>query len=229
MTWEEISGLVTASAAVVGVIVAGRGLHTWREQLRGTSERELAINAKKAAIRFRSSVRSCRSCFNDWNQNGSFDEKKAREAYFKPVCDAYQTLYDSTLELCATTSLDQDKLIIPFRKIQINISTSIWGYYSTHRDLAVLPHPISGEDRESYEKLIKRQEEIENVLYDHGTIESPDDFSTKLNHTYDELVGVLDGFIKPSKNAEKFCWRISSLPFVQKLCRPVGAGNQKKG
>ncbi len=65
--WASLAkDLLTALAAAVGAIVAILGLNTWRRQLRGHTEYELARRYLRAALRVRDAISTVRNPFMNY-------------------------------------------------------------------------------------------------------------------------------------------------------------------
>jgi uncharacterized membrane protein YhiD involved in acid resistance len=71
--------IITAVAAVVAVILAWRGLHTWQKQLKGTSRYQLAKDTLKAAYRVQETFRSVRHKTHVNKHRADYDAALVRE------------------------------------------------------------------------------------------------------------------------------------------------------
>jgi hypothetical protein len=60
---EVIPAIVTASAAVVGVVIAYAGLQTWKAQLKGRAAYDVARATLRGALRVRNAIESVRAPF----------------------------------------------------------------------------------------------------------------------------------------------------------------------
>lgn len=61
---EVINNAILCSCAITGAVVAVLGLSTWRAQLRGQAEYELARRVLVAVLKYREAIRSARSPFS---------------------------------------------------------------------------------------------------------------------------------------------------------------------
>jgi hypothetical protein len=99
MRWlHNIRDIVLAGSAIWTVLIARKGLETWREQLRGTTEFDLARKVLLSSYKIRSAVSIIRNpwAFNlssDETQNLSEDEIriKERKAIYEP---RFKILYE---------------------------------------------------------------------------------------------------------------------------------------
>lgn len=60
---QDLASIITALAAVAGLILAVMGFSTWRDQLRGRTDYELARRYLRAAYKVRDSIRFVRNPF----------------------------------------------------------------------------------------------------------------------------------------------------------------------
>lgn len=61
--WAAWGSMIQAGAAVVMMVIAGLGLNTWKKQLKGTKEQDLAEEVLTATYRFVEALRQVRSPF----------------------------------------------------------------------------------------------------------------------------------------------------------------------
>jgi len=74
-----IKDVAVAGAAIVAAWVGCRGLHTWRRQLKGKTEYELAIKVLTTSYELRDAIASVRNPFMQYPQEPDLPEEKLRE------------------------------------------------------------------------------------------------------------------------------------------------------
>lgn len=81
----NLTDYITALAAIIGVIFAGIGLTTWKKQLRGTSEYELAKKLMLQVYQLRNALQSTRHPFLSASEGNKDDTEETWEitAYSK--------------------------------------------------------------------------------------------------------------------------------------------------
>ncbi len=95
---EPIKEFVLTLAAVVGVVVAVIGLTTWRKQLGGTAEYELAKRLLREVYQFREALQSVRFPFISAKEMELSDEdglppSNDKDKRYRELAKAYQTRY----------------------------------------------------------------------------------------------------------------------------------------
>jgi hypothetical protein len=98
-----IKDAVSIFAPIVGLIIAGFGLKTWKRQLRGKSEYEIAKNLLKSTYKYREAINSVRHPFMDIAEmpeppkdSPQSNEEKKR---FYGIAKAYENRWNKVVEV----------------------------------------------------------------------------------------------------------------------------------
>ncbi len=177
MDWQMLiataKDLILAGAAITGSIVAVKGLSTWRRQLRGQAEYELAKRILKLTFQYRDAIYGVRNPFiwkyempdppeeqaknmsND--QKGFYSTSKAYDNRCNKVTEVRQALYPELLE----AEVLWGKKIEEFFKVLFNLEKELYLYI---RYFLKLKDPdILIDDKEPFKKIIRNKRDI---LYD---------------------------------------------------------------
>lgn len=193
--WTPIvRDLVTAVAAATGATVAVLGLRTWKQQLRGRAEYELARRLLKAAYELRDSIASFRRPMM-WIEEMSAalketgripdDLKSSRRAVYevrwKAVLEAGSELKVAELEGEVLWGGEFKQAVAPLDKCVACLSIAFAEFlrYSEQGDLA------------ASERAVLRK--YEEVVYDRSKADEPDAFTKELN----EAIRGVEGFLRP--------------------------------
>ena len=57
----EIKGLITTGLTIWGLVIAMRGLATWRKQIKGTKEFDVAYNLNYSVLKLRDAIKHVRN------------------------------------------------------------------------------------------------------------------------------------------------------------------------
>lgn len=192
-----IKDAVTGCAAVVGAIVAVRGLNAWRQQLKGKTDYELARKLLKASYKVREEIRSVRHPAI-WSSEAVAAEKevKIEEDRLKEnpnaarACAVYQVRWNRLAE--AITELEAEAF-------EAEVS---WGgpakvkLAELLKLVAMLRLAVSQQieamiDDSSHAR--RRNNEIENIVYDTSEPSKPDDFALKVQ----AAISAIEDFLRP--------------------------------
>lgn len=133
-TVSAIADSVTAGAALAASIVAGMGLVTWRKQLKGRTEYDLARRMLKKTYRLREAVRAARSPMILGGEfaaasdaNGDEDQQPSRSA---PDDEAIAAVYDQRWKRVAKVRADLE--------MEVFEAEALWGTQETETALQPL-------------------------------------------------------------------------------------------
>jgi hypothetical protein len=189
-----IKDSVLTVGAVVGIIVAILGLSTWRRQLKGSSEYDLARRLLKATYQFRGAIQNVRAIGmmdgeiqTALERHGPKDRlpqgKDASRAVYarrwERVCEARENLDPEALEAEVIWGKEVRDLLAPI----LGCSVDLW--MAMHLFLS------DKEDNES-ESELKRRDEARKMMYIGGD-EARDPLTHKLNKAVDQI----ESFARP--------------------------------
>lgn len=180
---EEISALadiITATAITAGILIATIGLNTWRKQLRGTTEYELAKRLLLQVYRLRDALQYTRSPFLSAGEAGEIPEGISWEiaAYnhrWNTVREAASKLSTVTLECEVVWGNDIDNLTRELRSHVFTLSNAVDAF-------------IRAKEDPSFRDDFTR--EMRNILYSHG---SSDPYEVTLK----EKILAFEEYVKP--------------------------------
>jgi hypothetical protein len=179
---SSIANAITALVAFAGVIIAGLGLNTWRKQIRGQSEYELAKKLMLQVYQLRDALQDVRSPFLSLQEADRDSTEKDWEisAYnnrLKPVREIIAQFNVSQLEAEVVwddkTAQAKKALLDRVRRLHVVVNL----YVSKQRKEITdknLPKDYSdvlyrkGDDKDEYEKSLNEAvQEYEKVLKPH--------------------------------------------------------------
>ena len=138
-----VKDIVTVISLAVAALVAIKGLQTWRRQLKGTTDYDLAKRLLKAAYRLRDALQAVRSPFMSSGEvqyaikevqlevkpsDEDFNAASTAAAYqlrWRPVIEAYQSLELEAFEAEALWAASAKDVIIPIRRTVNSLSVAI--------------------------------------------------------------------------------------------------------
>lgn len=190
-----VKDLVLAVCAVIAAGAAWRGLNTWKRQLRGQTEYELARRVLRAAYKFREGIKGVRSPVmwgherpqppeGDASASSSegkqwFGTFKAYEKRWERVFEARTELEAELLEAEAVWDAEVRKSFDPLFDLENEL------YFHTMEYLDGLNPDSRTPEMTSEEKRQKRE-----VLYARGNPQK-DEFLQKMNQAVNEIDAVL--------------------------------------
>lgn len=196
-TIAAIKDLTLACAGAFTAWVASQGLGTWRRQLSGTADFDVARALAKHAYRVRDELQRCRS---PWINGSEFGEeyhthpglKKPPEVearglatvYQKrwtPVVDALRDLDATTLEAEALWGSPVVKAVGELRQVLAEVNAAI--------DAMIRNAAGDGEDFKADRDFAKQ---IRSVVYG-----SPTDSSNKTNQKLADAIKSIDAVVRP--------------------------------
>lgn len=178
--------IVTSCTAIVAVYIAGRGLHTWNRQLRGTAQYELARRVLRATYRLRDALDGVRNPVI-WGAEmpdppkESAAEMSRREQRHWGIRQAYAARWDlvskhrselqaELLEAEVLWGHGLPHLVKPLHALQTELFTAV----ETH---LLATDPAQGASRSIYVDLISKRRQ---VLYDRSDDDGPDHYRSEL-------------------------------------------------
>jgi hypothetical protein len=191
--------VLVAAAAVVGAIVAIRGLNTWNRQLKGSAEYDLARRILKVCYRFRDAIRSVRHpvMWGAEMPNPSVEEAKRmlpEETYYYGQSRAYQARWqrvsdvrtDLQAELLEAEVLwggELNKLFEVLFKLEHELFVAVQNCLS-------LCNPKVSEAMKT--AIEKRQLNARDIMYD-SLEEGGDQFTKDVTHA----IAPIEEYLKP--------------------------------
>lgn len=190
-SWESagqavamLKDLVLGAAAVVGAVVAIRGLNTWNRQLRGGAEYELARRVGRAVLRLRDALKGVRHPIMMADEQPYPPEKEAErmtqdQKRFYGLSGAYQKRYDKVqsaraeleAELQETEVLwggELRELCQPLFTLERELFVDVYTY------VMICNPDTHAESKQVQEELRRKRRE---VLYDTALFGDPDPFA----------------------------------------------------
>lgn len=180
---EELSALadtLTAIATTAGILIAAIGLTTWRKQLRGTTEYELAKRLLLQVYRLRDALQYTRSPFLNVGEAGEVPEGMSWEiaAYnhrWDTVREATSKLSAVALECEVVWGSDIDNLTQELRSHIFTLSNAVDAFVRAKEDPSF---------RDDFTR------EMRDILYSRG---SSDPYEIKLK----EKILAFEEYVKP--------------------------------
>lgn len=173
--FSAFADLVIGAAALWAAYVAYCGLHTWRKQLAGGTEYELARRVLKAAITVREAINRIRADF-------TVDAEGSRQQW-SGVAAAWSQLRAEALEAEVVWGKDIHSQIEPLRKLMAKLRSAL------HRMVRAASDNRAMLDEAAMEAL-------DAVVYDRSTPEQVDDFTRELDAAMDQLIAFLTPHIR---------------------------------
>jgi hypothetical protein len=165
-----VKDIATIASLAIAAIVAIKGLQTWRRQLQGTADYDLAKRLLKAAYRLRDSLQAVRNPFMSAGEiqhamkeaglefkptDEQFNAASTAAAYqlrWKPVVEAYQALELEVIEAEALWGPSAKSAIIAIRKTVNSLSVAI---DLTLRDMQPGARGIlDNESRQTFQRIL---------------------------------------------------------------------------
>jgi len=192
-----IAAVIGASSGLAGVFVAWAGLRTWRAQLRGNTEYDLARRVLRGVFKVRDALQSVRNPFissgefllaareagRDPNSSSAFSDPLSQELVYdrrwKAVAAAQAELQIELLEAEVLWGAPIRDLDLQLRKPVAELYVAMVQYL---RALSSPPHPGS-----------RHEELIEKRIVTLNFAGEADDFTTTINHAVDGF----QTFLKP--------------------------------
>lgn len=179
---------VTAGAAVAAVIYARSGLHTWKQQLRGSSEFELAHSLLTESYRLRDSIESARSPFMSAPELKADDPEAAGlnpsershlsfarglETRWERVSEAARGLDPLLIQAESLWGREVRDKFSPLRKMAYELRFAMDMYLRAH-------DPRIPADSRKPTLDYCQENNIDEIVFNHSTEAKPDKFSLKL-------------------------------------------------
>lgn len=200
--WQTIDWEVTAKAtryftasiaSVVGAVVACKGLSTWRKQLRGNAEYDLARRVMKASLKVRKALRRIRNplvtageereALRQKYSNKTDDELKdvdsnlaVYDARWQAVADVMLELRMASIEAEVIWKDEAKQKITPLGDCVFELRTAVDQF-------------LRLRSKEPPQVLIEREEEIDRIIYEVSSDPEKDAFTKKIS---DAVEGIQD-------------------------------------
>ena len=180
--WQLIRELVAVGGTIGALIIGVLGLSTWRRQLQGTSEYEVAKNALLATYHVRDAIQAARSPMlylrKDEVEAGRRLEEEQRiyEERMKRVYEEWAKLRTLALESRVIWGEEAEQLFEPISKLISELRRAIWLHFWLKGAYAVPGATVDDSP--------ERVEANNQVVY---RLDDDDEFSTKLNGATDAI------------------------------------------
>lgn len=196
--------VITALTAITAGIVAVIGLRSWRRQLRGKTEYELARRVLRASLKVRDAIKHVRNPIKwggeishslkeagiDVQPNDSQFQAKSEAAVYqlrlKKLQEAMSDLEVELLEAEVSWGDDIVSKVLPLRKCIGKLHGKIWLH--TYE----LEHPT----RRITEESDKTRQEVANVVYWVSDDPKEDSFSGEVKVAVDQVADFLKSHLK---------------------------------
>ncbi|MFC1485435.1 hypothetical protein ACFL55_00195 [Candidatus Latescibacterota bacterium] len=185
-----IQNIVLAICGVATVLIASKGLTTWRKELKGKSEYAKAKEVLKAVYRVRDAFGQVRNSFiygfeydeKFLDQSGHLKEEHKYEGNsqlyedrWKYIVKAFQELEEQNLDAQVEWGSEFQNVIIPLRQCRAKLKTTIWQF------LENIKEPV-------WDRI-----EINKVLYQQDENSEHGDFTREIN----SAVGEFENRLRP--------------------------------
>lgn len=183
---KKYSDVVTALSAVVVSCVAIYGLREWKRQTKGKTDYEIARRYLKSALNLRDSITYVRNPFISINEmqtalkEHGFSEDEYSDNMKKNMA-VYSTRWKKVQEAQTNLEIELLEAEVSWGAEAVRVSRKLSSL--TRKLFAELQMYISG-----YRQNIK-----DELIYNQGDFDNPDDFSIKLNEGIEEI----REFLKP--------------------------------
>ena len=194
-----VKDLIVALAAVVGAAIAWRGLQTWKRQLKGGVEYDLARRLMRCTYLYRDALIALRHpAMFGWEMPSPPDDVRAEMSHDEirhfGTARAYQSRWEKVT--AARTALDTELI-----EAEVLWGDGVKGVYES---MFALQHELFGvvlmylratdpkENAHTKESLLDALAKKRDIMYDLSGVQ-PDEFSKDLS----SAVGKVEEFVKP--------------------------------
>lgn len=201
-TISVIRDLVTIVSLIVAACVAIKGLQTWRSQLTGTAEYDLAKRILKATYKLRNALESVRNPLMtvgeishavkeaniDTDPKSSEYSSKSNAAVYsirwKKVTESLAELQEEAIEAEALWGSTVGKQILEIRSSVMKLYSAL-NIYLAYSNRSTTP--------EQYAEVVKK---FEKIVYKMTDEETSDEFSTDLIKAIDKIENLVKPYLK---------------------------------
>lgn len=198
--------VVISAAAIIGAIVAVKGLGTWQRQLKGQSEYELSRRILVTLFKYRDSINGVRNPMMWAYEMPLPSEEEAKkmsqeQASFYGTSKAYQnrwdkvkiekiSLYADLLESEAIWSIELKELFKPIFKLEHEL------FIKVRHHIELIDPDTNKAKREAITKI---DEKSRDIMYDIMSDEEPDEYKKDLLSAIEDV----EKYLKPKLKHEK--------------------------
>jgi len=198
--------VVISAAAIIGAIVAVKGLGTWQRQLKGQSEYELSRRILVTLFKYRDSINGVRNPMMWTYEMPLPSEEEAKkmsqeQVRFYGTSKAYQnrwdkvkiektSLYADLLESEAIWGLELKELFKPIFKLEHELFIKVRHY------IELIDPDTNNAKREAISKI---DEKTRDIMYDIMSDEEPDEYKKDLLSAIEDV----EKYLKPKLKHEK--------------------------
>lgn len=192
-----VQSIVLAAAAIATVVIAAKGLSTWRTQLRGTSEYAKAKQVLKAVYKVRrgfSAVRNPAIYQYEYppgmtDHTGHLSKEHEYEgtahvyqARWDVLAEAFTELEEETLDAVVEWGADFQQVIVPLRRCMVELQIEIQNELERKKE-PQFAEPLTKEERAHHR----------SVMYEIGSDSKYDAFTPQI----DAAVSVFEDKLRP--------------------------------
>lgn len=184
--------LLTVALTGIGLWIAASGLVTWRKQIKGAKEFETAYGLNAATLKLRDAIRHVR---NPWIPNSESERalRYSKEKYpDRPEDDLAKDNHSSVYEM------RWEKILAAYAEVESLLFAAefLWGDHilELFKPLTKKVHELNLSLSENFRKAEHRSrdpKEIREIMYDHGSEESPDKFSREISGLVNSITSYL--------------------------------------
>lgn len=182
---------LTALTAIYGLVIATKGLNTWRKQLRGQTEYKLAKKIHLRTLEVRNSIMSLRS---PGISPGEFTH--AAEI----LGEEYESYENKSMAVYGVRLSRVGKAMLNLEN-ELMVAEVLWG-----KDVKTLVRPLYKYFRDvslaltkyfdPFERSGKENSDIKTLIYDSGTFDNPDEFTIRLEQEIEKIAAYLRPHLK---------------------------------
>jgi len=206
--WIPIAkDVILATAGVIGSIVAILGLNTWRRQLYGQSEYDLATRLLKNLYLFREVISNARHVFMQYSVVPDLPQEKL-EQMTKEEKDWHSQMqaWEKRLEPVAKVRADLDTNVLESEVFWgTEIKDKMSKIYQLHGELfgAIQEHMLRTNPRDRDTTLTGEEiKRLKGIMYSIGDRTS-DDFLDRMLKSIEEVENILKPYIRKGKVSKK--------------------------
>jgi hypothetical protein len=191
LTFGFVKELLIGVAALITSIIAFMGLSTWREQLRGKTDYDIARNYLKSTLHLRNELQGVRNPMISLNEQASAVKEKGDQF-------SSSLMTENQKQNMAVYSVRWDKVIKAWQKLDDDILEAEVSWGSSAERVS---RPLIACTRElhsavylflsGYSTVLK-----DNIIYNQGSQDTPDEFSKKILSSVEKIEEFLAKYLR---------------------------------
>ena len=204
--WEIAPNVVTAGAAVAAVLYARSGLNTWRKQLKGTADFELAHSLLSKTYQLRDSIDKLRAHFMPTAEISEDDPAVKNLTPQERDHLAFQRGLEARWSLVQESGRGMEPLLVE--------AESLWGHearekfnalFKVTHDLRFAINMYLRANNPSIPEQLRQKaldwnadRKIDEIIFDHSSRDNPDEFNKKL----EQAIKPVENELRPHLNRD---------------------------